>query len=70
MNNSTTTWYNTTSASDNITLTASTGLNTTWFPYYEESEWLPYYNTKYKPEWHIVLGYKKQFKSMWADKNT
>jgi hypothetical protein len=36
-----------------------------WFPYYDESTWLPYHETKYTPKWHIIQGYKNQFKSMW-----
>ncbi len=71
------TWYNTTGTSDNITLTASTCDNFTftgatdtsgvWFPYYQESTWMPYVETKYKPEWHIKQGYKYQIKHMWDD---
>jgi len=62
-------WYTTTTTTDgtsnNLTFTASTDAATTWFPYYQESTWLPYDIKPYKPEWHIKLGYKKQLLSMW-----
>lgn len=67
MNNGTNSWYSTTSTGDSnsITFTASTNVADTWFPYYMESTWVPYPEEPYKPEWHILQGYKKQFKSMW-----
>jgi len=62
----------------NITLTTSTAGDTTstlnlndpnnvWFPYYMESTWMPYHEIKYKPEWHIKVGYKIQLSTMWDD---
>jgi len=68
-------FYDTTSASNTITLvtstadvTSTTNLNDTdsvWFPYYMESTWLPYHSTPYNPEWHIKKGYKNQIETMW-----
>ena len=65
--------YSTASSWDLTTTTGST-INTynlstdgtgVWFPYYDESTWLPYIETKYIPKWHIKEGYKNQIKSMW-----
>lgn len=52
------TWFNsTTSTSDGNTILFS--------PMYNDSDWLPYVIPKYKPTWHINLGYKTQIKHMW-----
>ena len=62
------------STGNNITFTTPTDTtstlnltNTTWFPYYQESTWMPYHEIKYKPEFHIKLGYKIQLNTMWDD---
>ena len=56
----------TVSTSGDVTSTLTPNdTNTVWFPHYMESTWLPYHYTLYKPEWHIIQGYKNQFKSMW-----
>ncbi len=60
------TWWETTATTTNTNqFTVST--DDFWFPYYMESTWLPYHEVKYKPEWHIKLGYKNQIKKMWDD---
>ena len=65
-NNNITAWSTTGSTSDNFTFTASTLANDTiWFPYYDESTWLPYKYEPYVPKWHITQGYKNQIKTMW-----
>ena len=63
-------FYNTTSGSDDITLTASTTTLTgspegMCFSYSTEPIWMPYHEIKYIPKWHIKLGYKNQIKIMW-----
>lgn len=63
----TTTWIpsqvNTSSTAGTYNLSTDTG--GTWFPYYNESTWVPYVETDYIPKWHIAQGYKIQIKSMW-----
>ena len=60
--NNYTTW-NTTSTSDNMIYQFDTSDG--WFPYYQESTWLPYKDVKYIPRWHITQGYRNQIKTMW-----
>lgn len=70
-------FYNTTGASDYITITGSTAGNITstltdssgmWFPNYQDTTWMPYVPPKYKPRWHILQGYKIQMSKMWDEK--
>ncbi len=62
-------WNTTATTSDGTsnymsnTFTVST--DNMWFPYYMESTWVPYTEVKYKPKWHIKLGYKNQINRMW-----
>ena len=67
MNNYSTagTWDVTTTTSSTNTYDLTTDGAATWFPYYNESTWLPYDETDYIPKWHIAQGYKNQIKSMW-----
>ena len=53
-----------TTASDTVTCFTSTADSSTYTFIYEE-EWKPYSETKYKPKWHITLGYKIQMNQMW-----
>ena len=52
-----------TTAADTVTCftTADSGSYTFTF----EEEWKPYSEIKYKPKWHITLGYKIQMNQMW-----
>ncbi len=52
-----------TTASDTVTCFTTTGASSYDLIYQEE--WKPYIETKYKPKWHIVLGYKIQMNQMW-----
>lgn len=54
------TWDTTTS---NVTWFTSTDSDSYNFIYQEE--WKPYVEIKYKPKWHITLGYKSQMSKMW-----
>ncbi len=68
MNNYSTagTWdVTTTTGSTNMYNLTTNETGSIWFPYYQESIWLPYEEIKYTPKWHIIQGYKNQIKTMW-----
>ena len=52
-----------TTASDIVTCFTTNDSGSYTFIY--EEEWKPYSETKYKPKWHITLGYKIQMNQMW-----
>ena len=48
---------------NNVTCFTTTDSGSYTFIYQEE--WKPYIETKYKPKWHITLGYQIQMNTMW-----
>ena len=47
------------------TVTSFTTADSGSYTFIYEEEWKPYSETKYKPKWHITLGYKIQMNQMW-----
>ncbi len=41
------------------------GTDSSSYTFIYQEEWKPYLEVKYKPKWHITLGYKIQIGKMW-----